>query len=134
MWLKVTKGISKAHSYWNHETLSMNEKITLLKPQIISNMYAVLYCYVLIIFLFLKCCIHVYLSFYNFIRIQQNRKWSVIEQFHFHISTKTSSLYHRDLFLQAAMIYSYKLFASSGFPALIKDGRFPFLQSAYKVN
>ena len=37
-------------------------------------------------------------------------------------------------FLHAAMIYSYKLFASSGFPALIKDGRFPFLQSAYDEN
>ena len=32
------------------------------------------------------------------------------------------------------MIYSYSSFAISGLPALIKDGRFPFLQSAYSVN
>lgn len=33
-------------------------------------------------------------------------------------------------FLHSAMIYSYNSFARSGFPALIKDGRLPWLQSA----
>ena len=42
-------------------------------------MYAVLHYYVLIIFAFLKYYIHAYLSFYNFIGIQHNRKRSVIE-------------------------------------------------------
>lgn len=81
---------------------------------------------------FFLACQH--LLFYEFIRIQHNGKRSIIHQFYFHICTKASCLYNRKFFLHAAMIYSYKLFASSGFPALIKDGRFPFLQSAYKVN
>ena len=32
------------------------------------------------------------------------------------------------------IIYSYSSSAISGLPALMKDGRFPCLQSAYKVN
>jgi len=36
--------------------------------------------------------------------------------------------------LQADRIYSYNLFALSGLPAFVKEGRFPFLQSAHKVN
>ena len=36
--------------------------------------------------------------------------------------------------LQAVRIYSYNLFACSGFAASVKDGLFPLEQSAYKVN
>ena len=38
------------------------------------------------------------------------------------------------LSLHLAIMYSYSSLARSGLPALINEGRFPFLQSAYSVN
>lgn len=67
-------------------------------------------------------------------RIQQYGKRPVVYQRNFHICTKDSGLYIRNFFFAFCNNIFVEIVASSGFPALIKDGRFPFRQSAYNVN
>ncbi len=73
-------------------------------------------------------------SSYEFIRIKNDRKRSVIHKGYFHICSENPLFYNCNLIFTALNNIVIKFFCHVRFTGICKDGLFPFRQSAYKVN